>query len=85
MDQRLPRLVARLEAYRRRGVINRRRRRIPFLVIDMAVVFLIVALLAFGLVGAGIGVLVLLVIAVLVRTGRRRRWRRLQGRPPVVN
>jgi O-antigen ligase len=84
VEQRLPRFVAQLNAYRRRGVINRRRRRIPFLVIDIAVLFLVVALLGFGLVGVGIGVLVLLMIAVLVRAAGRRWWRRQQSRPPVL-
>jgi Flp pilus assembly protein TadB len=84
VDHRAPRFLAQLDAYRRRGVINRRRRRIPFLVIDVAVLFLVVALLGFGWVGAGIAVGVLLLVAVVVRVGRRRRWRKQQRRPPVL-
>lgn len=84
MDQRVTRFLGQLDAYRLRGLINRRRRRIPFLVIDAAVLVLVVALLAFGWVGAGIGVLVVLSIAVAVRVSRRRRWRRQQSRPPVL-
>ncbi|HVB94865.1 MAG TPA: hypothetical protein VND67_11110 [Acidimicrobiales bacterium] len=51
--------------------------------IDVVVCFLVIALFGFGPIGLGIGVLVVALIAVLARAGRRSWWRRQQGPPPV--